>query len=165
MTRLETAGNMLWRNLPIKTQRGKPNLSCSRNLLQIIKLTALLRVKKKCRKKKRRADKLATIKYEKLPQAGNEMHNELDKSDKNNSNNMEVEKSNMSEGMRGRRIQRWSTEYRDIVLAFRLVLLVDCQWAPFPAARRRISFDQVAAEWRVVCVNLCASTRNGARKA
>lgn len=52
------------------------------------------------------------------------------------------------------------TEDKDIVLAFRLVLLVDCQWAPFPAARRRISFDQVAAEWRVVCANLCASTRN-----
>lgn len=46
------------------------------------------------------------------------------------------------------------------MLAFRLVLLVACQWAPFPAASRRISFDQVAAEWRVVCANLCASTRN-----
>lgn len=76
-------------------------MSCCRNLLQIIKLTALRRVKKKENGKwkieKRRADKVATIKYEKLPQAGNEMHNELDKSDNNNNNsNKEAEKSNMS---------------------------------------------------------------------
>lgn len=88
------------------------------------------------------------------------MHNELDKSDNSNSNK-KVWKSNMGQNMgmwKGNIGHR--TEDKDIVLAFRLVLLVACQWAPFPAARRRISFDQVAAEWRVVCANLCASTRN-----
>lgn len=91
------------------------------------------------------------------------MHNELDKSDNSNSNsNKKVWKSNMGQNMncgRGTGGEH-RTEDKDIVLAFRLVLLVACQWAPFPAARRRISFDQVAAEWRVVCANLCASTRN-----
>lgn len=94
------------------------------------------------------------------------MHNELDKSDNSNSNK-KVWKSNMGQNMgmwKRNRGGTWNTgqrtEDKDIVLAFRLVLLVACQWAPFPAARRRISFDQVAAEWRVVCANLCASTRN-----
>lgn len=55
-------------------------------------------MKNRKRKKTRRADKVATIKYEKLPQAGNEMHNELDKSDNSNSNK-KVWKSNMGQNM------------------------------------------------------------------